>query len=54
MNQPLMETYKNYYLVWWEEQSCWCILDENLNKVREPYWATTYECKSAIDSGEAL
>lgn len=46
--------YKGYILIWIEKFCCWCILDDRGNKVREPYWSTTGECKSAIDSGEAL
>lgn len=46
--------YKGYVLLWIEKFYCYCILDGKGNKVREPYWSTTGECKSAIDSGEAL
>ena len=46
--------YKNYILLWIEKFYCWCILTDRGDKVREPYWSTTGECKTAIDSGEAL
>ena len=46
--------YKNYILLWIEKFNCWCILTDRGDKVREPYWSTTYECRAAIDNGEAL
>ena len=46
--------YKGYSIEWHEQFECWAIYDSNHNKVREPYWGTTYEAEAAIDSGEAL
>lgn len=54
MEEPLAYEYKGYILLWIEKFFCYCILDDRGNKVREPYWSTTGECKAVIDSGEAL
>ena len=52
--QPSPIKHGNYLIVWLDKFDCWCIYDESGNKVREPLWATSYEARQAIDSGEAL
>ena len=52
--EHLAYEYKGYILLWIEKFYCWCILTDRGDKVREPYWSTTGECRAAIDSGEAL
>lgn len=52
--QPRPIKYNNYLIVWIDKFNCWCIYDENGNKVREPLWENVSEAKQAIDSEEAL
>jgi len=52
--QPRPIKYGKYLFVWIDRFNCWCIYDDGGDKVREPYWATTRECRDAVDSGEAL
>lgn len=52
--QPRPIEHNGYLIVWLDGFSCWCIYDRKGDKVREPYWATTYEARTAIDTGEAL
>jgi hypothetical protein len=52
--QPRPIKYGQYLFVWIDRYDCWCIYDDNGDKVREPYWATTGECREVVDSREAL
>ena len=52
--QPRPIAYKDYIFVWLDKYFCWCILDAEGNKTREPYWGTTSEARAAIDTREAL
>ena len=52
--QPRPIEYNGYLIVWLDKFCCWCIYDGNGDKVREPYWGTTNEARTAIDTGEAL
>ena len=54
MTQVNAYYYKCFLIVWIDRFECWAILNDRGEKVREPYWGTTAECKQAIDSGEAL
>lgn len=53
-DQPCPTAYKNHLIVFLDSLGCWCIYDAHGDKVREPYWGTIGEARSAIDSGEAL
>ena len=52
--QPAPIKHGNYLIVWIDKFDCWCIYDENGNKVREPLWGTIGEAVAAIETGEAL
>lgn len=52
--QPRPVKYGPYLIVWIDKYACWCIYDDDGNKVREPHWATIEEARAAINSREAL
>lgn len=52
--QPRPIQYDRFLIVWLDLFSCWCILTNRGDKVREPYWGTVSEARQAIDNGEAL
>lgn len=46
--------YCGFIIMWISRFSCWCILNDKGDKVRDPYWGTLAEARDAIDSGIAL